>query len=171
MFMGQLPLLGLADRTLQRIRQLVEERGFSHEALAPHLAVGPSAVSKLLSGKNAIGLDHIEGFCFALQITPAELMAEPGALIQPISPTESALLREFRTLTETQRLGLLSVLERATEKPHKGRRARLGRVALTSVQQELVDLFVLSNEQARDGVLKILRGAARSAQREKQTTG
>ena len=161
--------LSLPERTLARIRALVEERGFSQDTLAPHLGVGASAVSKLLSGKNAIGLEHLEGFCIAFQITPAELLVEPGSLIQPITPTEAALLREFRTLTETQRLGLLSVIERAAERPQKAKRARLGRAALSQREQELVDLFVRSNEQARDGVLKILRGAAR-AHTTKETT-
>lgn len=151
----------LPERVLARIQQLVSEHGFSHEALAPHLGMGASGVSKLLSGKNAIGLDHIEGFCAALQITPAELVLDPGSLIQPLTPSESALLRYFRNLTEVQRMGLLAILDYSAQQPRTTRRARLGRAALTEEQQLVIDLYARSPEQARSGILETLRGTAK----------
>lgn len=165
--------LSLAERALARVRMLVEQEGFSHEALSPHLGVGPSAVSKLLSGKNALGLDHLEGFCTALQMSASELLLEPGSLIQPITPLEGQLLTIFREMTEVQRISLLSVLDRRLHEPSKRRRARLGRAELTADQQLVVDLYARSNEQARSGVLKILRGTARvgDVERTPKTTG
>lgn len=157
----------LPERVLARLQHLVTTHGFSHEALAPHVGVGPSAVSKLLSGKNAIGLDHLEGFCVALQMTPAEIVLEPGSLIQPITPIEASLLRYFRNLTEVQRMGLLAILDRSAQQPMKRRRARMGRAELTEEQQLLVDLYARSNEQARSGILKTLRGTARVADAER----
>lgn len=152
--------LSLAERALARVQQLVSERGFSHEALAPHLEIGPSAVSKILSGKNALGLDHIEGFCVALQISPSELLLEPGSLIQPLTPLESQLLHHFRQMTELQRHSLLSILDSSPRQPGTRRRARLGRAELTEEQQLVVDLYARSPEQARGGILKTLRGTA-----------
>lgn len=154
--------VSLPDRALARVRQLVDEHGFSHEALAPHLGVGSSAVSKLLNGVNALGLEHIEGFCVAFQMTPSELFLEPGSLIQPLTPTEAQLLYHFRRMTDVQRMGLMAILDYRTTAPARTRRrARLGRLELTDEQQLLVDLYADSEPQAKKGVMNILRGTAR----------
>ena len=101
----------LAERVRGRLNALIDQRGMSHEAIAPHLGVSSSAVSKLLSGKNAIGLDHIDGFCVALQVSAGELIAESGALIQAVSPIEAAILDIVRKMNELSRHSLLTVLE------------------------------------------------------------
>lgn len=159
--------LSLAERALARIQQLVSERGFSHETLAPFLGVGPSAVSKILSGKNALSLDHIDGFSVALQISAAEIVLEPGSLIQPLTPMEAALLQSFRSMTELQRHSLLSVLDRSAAQAVNRRRARWGRSELTEEQQLVVDLYARSPEQARSGILKTLRGTAKLGDEER----
>lgn len=155
----------LQERVLTRIQQLVAERDFSHEALAPHLGISASAVSKLLNGKNAIGLSHLEGFCRAFQMTPSEIVAEYGSLIQSVTPVEAAVLHLVRQMTELERRSLLTLLERPiyTAAPH-AKKSRLGRAMLTVKEQELVDLFArVKRDGVREGVLKTLRGAAQDA--------
>lgn len=160
----------LPERVRARLQRLVTERNFSHEALAPHVGVGASGVSKLLSGANAIGLGHLEGFCIALQITPSELLVEPDSIIQTVNPLELQLLRHFRQMTELQRASLLSVLDRSPQVPTSRRRPRLGRAELSEEQQLLVDLYARSNEQARTGILKTLRGTARQGDEDRGLT-
>lgn len=166
--------LPLPERVLARIQRIVAEQGFTHEALAPHLGISASAVSKLLAGKNAIGLDHLDGFCTAFQMTPAEIVLEPDSLIQPLTPMEASMLKYFRAMTDVQRHGMLAILDRSAQEPRSTRRARLGRAELTEEQQLLVDLYARSPEQAQSGILKTLRGTARLGDEERgrrRTTG
>lgn len=154
--------LPLQERVRQRIRQLVLDGGVGHGLLASRLGLTRSAVTRLLNDEGAgIALQHIERVCEFFQLTASELMVEPGSLIQPVTPAEASLLRSFRHLTEVQRMGLLAILDRTTQQPTTRRRARLGRAELTEEQQLLVDLYARSNEQARSGILKTLRGTAR----------
>lgn len=113
----------LAERVRGRLNDLVEQRGMSHETIAPHLGISASAVSKILSGKNAISLGHIDGFCVALQVTAGEIIAEPHALIQALTPIEAAIVDIVRKMNELHRHSLLSVLDwqRGSSEPRKGR--------------------------------------------------
>jgi len=131
------------------------------EKLAPYLGMhDPSSVRKLLNGDNRISLAHIEGFCSAFQITPAELLSEPGSLIQPVTPIEAAFLTHLRQMSELERRSLLTILERPIYSA-VSKKARMGRAMLTSKEQELVDLFArVKRDGVREGVLRTLRGAA-----------
>lgn len=113
----------LRERIRARLLALMLDRGFQQKTLATATGLSTSHASKLLSGKTQITLDHLEQFCFALQVTPSELTAEPGALILPVSPLESALLDRFRRMSEHERLALMTVLDwRLKETPKKKRR-------------------------------------------------
>lgn len=159
--------LTLTERVRARLRDWTE--GFTHQQIADHLHVHRSSVSKLLTHEGTdINLGHLEALSFVLQRTPSEMVAEADSLWQEVKPLEAQLLAIFRDMTELERRSLLDVLDRPRAK--QTRRARPGHAELNAVQQELVDLFVLSNAQARDGVLKILRGSARAEQRQRETT-
>lgn len=162
----------LQERVRRRFKALVDAKGVPHKTIGAYLGLTRSAVTRLLNDDDSsIALQHIERLCEFFQITPSEVMVEPGALIQPIAPDEAQLLTHFRQLTYTQRQGLLAVLEGRLAQPTKPRRARFGSVALTEEQQMLVDLYVQSEPQAREGVLKILKGTARHAARPAPTDG
>jgi hypothetical protein len=165
----------LEDVVRGRLRELYERAGragekWTAEKLVPFLGMSdPSSVRKILNGDNKISLAHVEGFCRAFQITPAELMIEPGAVIQPISPLEATILAHLRQMTELERRSLLTLLDRhVTITP---RRAGLGRTMLTTREQELVDLFARADDGAREGILKVLRGSAAALQAQQKTTG
>lgn len=154
--------LSLQERVRQRFKTLVESKHVSHEVLGKYLGLSRSGVTRLLGDEDTgFALQHIERLCEFFQITPAEIMADPGAVIVPIKPLEAQLLAHFRQMTELQRHSLLSVLDRSASVPEQRRRARLGRAELTEEQQLLVDLYARSPEQARGGILKTLRGTAR----------
>jgi transcriptional regulator with XRE-family HTH domain len=150
----------LAERVLGRIQRLVSERGFSHEKLAPHLGISASAVSKLLSGKNAISLTHIDGLCVALQISAAELMTDPGALIQPLSPMEAAILDVVRKMDRLRQHSLLDVLEwqRASTIPTTRGFTRI-KDHLNAEEAMVLSLYrALGDADAQSGVVMQMRG-------------
>jgi transcriptional regulator with XRE-family HTH domain len=165
----------LEDRVRSRIVALYERGSktgekWTAEKLAKFIGADtPSAVRKILTGLNHISLRHIEGFSTAFQVTPAELMIEPGAVIQPISPLESTILAHVRQMTELERRSLLTLLDRHLTITSP-RQARLGRAMLSAREQELVDLFARSDDGAREGVLKVLRGSAAARQAHQKTS-
>lgn len=150
----------LQERVRSRLRQLVTAGNVSHDLLAEHVGVSRSHITRLLNENGAILLTHIEKMCVFFQVSPSELMVEPGSQIQPLTPMEAGLLQYFRHMTEVQRMGLMAVLDRSAQQATSRRRARLGRAELTEEQQLLVDLYARSPEQARRGILKTLRGTA-----------
>ena len=153
--------LPLQERIRTRLRQLVESKNVSLRVVGEHLKLSPSGVGRILNDEGyTIMWHHVERFCEFFQMTPAELMVEPGALMQPISHFESALLRIIRDMTELERRSLLTILERPVYAAQP-KKARLGRAMLTAKEQELVDLFArVKRDGVREGVLKTLRGAA-----------
>ncbi len=155
----------LQERVRERLAGLVEKRGVNHDVIAKRVGVSRSYLSRLLGPHGgAIMFSHIEGFCEFFQITPAELLAEPGSIIQPITPIEAAFLAHLRQMTELERRSLLTILERPIYAA-VGKKARMGRAMLSPKEQELVDLFArVKVDQVREGVLKMLRGAVVPAQ-------
>lgn len=154
--------LPLQERVRQRFRALVTDGGVPHDTIGKHLGLTRSAVTRLLNDEGAgFSLQHIERLCVFFQLTAAEIVSEPGARIVALNPLEGQLLDVFRRMTELQRHSLLAVLDHGPQVPSTRRRARTGRSELTEEQQLLVDLFARSNEQARSGILKTLRGTAK----------
>jgi transcriptional regulator with XRE-family HTH domain len=152
----------LQDRVRQRLRRLVEDGDVSHETLGKYVGLSRSAITRMVNADAAISLYYVEKFCEFFQITPAEFMVEPGSLIQPVAPLEAQLLMHFRAMTDLQRHSLLSVLDRREGQPQKRRASRLGHAELTEEQQLVIDLYARSEPQAREGVLKVLRGTAKA---------
>ena len=161
----------LQERVRHRLNVLMHDRQVPHETLAKYLGLSRSQVTRLLNDEGSgIALPHIEKVCEFFQLTPCELINEPSSLIQEVKPLEAQLLTHFRAMSELQRISLLSVLDRPLP-PKTTRRARLGRPELTDEQQLLIDLYARSNEQARSGILKILRGSAKVGDAERDHPG
>lgn len=157
--------VALAERVRGRLNDLIGQRGMSHEALAPHLGVSASAVSKLLSGKNAIGLDHIDGFCVALQVTPSEIMAEPFSLIQAISPIEASILDIVRKMNELSRHSLLTVLEWPMRSSATVKRAGRTPDHLSPEDAMVLSLYRgMEDADAQSGVVMQMRGYVQAKQ-------
>lgn len=153
----------------RRIRALYERVGrdgakWTAEKLAPFLGMtDPSGVRKILNGDNKISLAHIQGFCEAFAVTPAELITPEGSTFVHLKDSEPTLLKLFREMDDHERLSLLTVLKRPIYAPN-AKKVRPGRAMLTVKEQELVDLFArVKRDGVREGVLKTLRGAAQDA--------
>lgn len=151
----------LQERVRSRLRRLVQQKDVSHEVLAKFLGVSRSHVTRLLNEDGAIMLPLLEKFCTFFQLSAAEIVMDEGALIQPISAIEAAVLAHIRQMTELERRSLLTILERPIYAA-PSRQARMGRAMLSAMEQELVDLFARVQADAiREGVLRTLRGAVK----------
>jgi len=156
---------------LRRIRALYEKVGrggdkWTAEKLMPFLGMkDASGVRKLLNGDNRISLAHLQGFCEAFGTLPTDLVAPEGGAAVYLKESEPVLLKLFREMDAHERHSLLVVLQRhqayVPMQRTSRRRARAGE--LTDEQQLLVDLYAQSEPQAREGVLKVLRGTAKRA--------
>lgn len=165
---GQMTKQPLQERVRARLRDWSAE--LTHQKIGDYFHVDRSSVSKLLAENGtAITLDHLEGFAFLLQKSPAEMLVEPGSLLQPLSPIESEMLAVFRKMEPHEQISLLTILQwRAPLVPHgRQKRPRAGRAELTAEQQQVADLYARSNVKAQRGALLILREAAKHGDKER----
>jgi hypothetical protein len=146
----------------EMVRGRIRARVENASVLARFLKESPSTVTKRLKeGGPALCLDFLDSLRpFFGGWTPAEMVAEPGSQIVPVTPIEAAFLTHIRSMTELERRSLLTILERPIyAAPDK--KARLGRAMLSPKEQELVDLFArVKKDGVREGVIRTLRGAA-----------
>jgi hypothetical protein len=150
----------------EMVRARLRARTPNYTTLANFIKSDPSTMQKRLKANGtAICLDWLDSVTSFYQMSVAEMCALPGATWQEIKPLEAQLLAIFRDMTELQKRSLLDVLDRgATQVPaERRRRPRLGFKRLTEEQQLVVDLYARSDAQAREGVLKVLRGTAKKA--------
>jgi len=148
----------------EMVRARIRARVENASTFAEFLKEDPSTVTKRLKeGGAAICLKFLDQTReYFGGWTPAEMVAEPGSSIIPVTPLEAALLALVRQMTELERRSLLTLLERPVFTPSPtARKSRLGRAMLTVKEQELVDLYArVKRDGVREGVLKTLRGAA-----------
>jgi transcriptional regulator with XRE-family HTH domain len=162
--------VSLQERVRHRLKQLTDDGRVPQERLGKFVGLSRSYMGRILNADAAISLELIEKCCEFFQITAAELVVEPGSLIQPITPIEASVLDRFRKMTELERHSWMIIMDGRNAGPVQNRRARIGHKELTEEQQLVVDLYARSNEQARSGILKVLRGAASAAKRVQGTT-
>lgn len=149
----------------EMVRARLREQTRNISSLARFLGHQDNSVlyKRLRRGGPALTLEFLDEARAFFQMSVAEMCVLPGALWQEIKPDEVQLLTHFRQLTYTQQQGLLAVLEGRLAQPAKARRAKWGRAELTDEQQQLVDLYIQNEPQAREGILKVLRGGAKRA--------
>lgn len=148
------------NRFQELVRARLRERTPNFSVLATFLKTDPSTIQKKFKeGGTALCLDWLDSVTSFYQMSVSEMCALSGSLWQEVKPMEAQLLAIFRDMTELERRSLLDVLDRRPAPPK--RRQKLGHAELTEEQQLLVDLYVQSEPQAREGVLKILRGTAK----------
>lgn len=153
----------------EMVRARLRDRTPNLTTLAKFLDVDPSTIQKrFVEGGTALCLDFLDEASRFYQMSVSEMTALPESLFQEVKPLELQLLTLFREMTEHQRIGLLSVLDRSRQQPRVTRRARTGRAELTQEQQLVVDLYTRSNEDARGGILKTLRGTAKAGDAERE---
>lgn len=156
--------LPLQERVRQRVKQLVKTKEVSHAVLGKYLGVTRSHVTRMLNEDGAISLTHIEKICEFFQVTPAELVTDVGALIQPLSPLEAAILDVIRKMDRHRQHSLLDVLEwqRASTVPVKGPWGRADR--LTTEDAMVLSLYraLRDDPDAQAGIVMQMRGFVRA---------
>lgn len=102
----------LQERVRTRFKHLVESKSVPHERIAKYLGLSRSGVTRLLNDEGSgFSLVYVEKLCEFFQVSPAEVMTEPGALIQPLVPLEAAILDVVRKMDRLRQHSLLDVLE------------------------------------------------------------
>lgn len=143
------------------VRSRLRERTPNYTVLAQFLKTDPSTIQKKFKEDGtALCLDWLDEVATFYQMSVSEMCAQPNSSWQEIKPLEAQLLAIFREMTELEKRALLDVLDRQPRQ-RVTRRPRQGHAPLSEEQQLLVDLYARSEPQAREGVLKILRGTAR----------
>lgn len=156
----------LQERVRHRFKALVEERGVAHETLGDYLGLSRSAVTRLLNDEGAgIALPHIERLCEFFQITPAEVFAEPNALIQAVAPIEAAILDLVRKMNDLSRHSLLTVLEWPTRSAAMVKRAGRTPDHLSPEDAMVLSLYRgMEDSDAQAGVVMQMRGFVQAKQ-------
>lgn len=86
----------------QRIKQLMDIKGWSEYKLSKEANLPQSTISHLFKRNNAPTYPTIEAICRAFGITIAQFFAEEGEAVV-LTPDQRELLSQWGTLTEEQR--------------------------------------------------------------------
>jgi hypothetical protein len=104
----------------EMVRTRLREATPNFSLLARFLKADPSTIQKRLkTGGSALCLDWLDEVSGFYQMRVAEMVTEPGAALQSVSPLEASLLDRFRKMTEMQRMSLMAVLDWRGEIPGK----------------------------------------------------
>lgn len=96
--------------TQKRIRQLMEERGWTDYRLAKEANLSHSTVTNMFNRNNAPTLPTLEAVCRAFGITLAQFFSKGNDPAQ-LTEEQSALFSRWSTLTEEQKKLLLALMD------------------------------------------------------------
>ena len=92
----------------KRIRQLMEERGWTDYRLAKEAKLSHSTVTNMFNRNNAPTLPTLEAVCRAFGITLAQFFTEDGE--SQITEDQQKLFSTWSTLTDEQKRLLLDLM-------------------------------------------------------------
>ena len=93
----------------ERIKQLMEERGWTDYRLAKEANLSHSTITNVFKRNNAPTLPTLEVICRAFGITLAQFFAEGGEAVE-ITDEQRELFAKWSTLTEKQKALLLEFI-------------------------------------------------------------
>ncbi|MCM1006325.1 MAG: helix-turn-helix transcriptional regulator [Ruminococcus flavefaciens] len=93
----------------KRIKQLMEERGWTDYRLAKESNLSHSTVTNMFNRNNAPTLPTLEAVCKAFQITLAQFFSE-GDEPNALTPEQQELFSKWSTLTDKQKQLLLDLM-------------------------------------------------------------
>jgi transcriptional regulator with XRE-family HTH domain len=94
----------------ERIKQLMDAKGWSEYKLAKEADLPQSTISHLFKRNNAPTYPTIEAICRAFGITMAQFFADEGEPVV-LTPDQRELLLQWGTLTEEQRKIVISTMK------------------------------------------------------------
>ncbi|MBS5065157.1 MAG: helix-turn-helix transcriptional regulator [Hungatella hathewayi] len=92
-----------------RIRQLMEERGWSEYRLSKQSHLSQSTVSNIFRKSNAPALPTLKSICNGFGITLAQFFSEDSESIE-LTEQQKELFKKWSTLNETQKKILLDLM-------------------------------------------------------------
>lgn len=93
----------------KRIKQLMEERGWTDYRLAKESNLSHSTVTNMFNRNNAPTLPTLEAVCKAFGITLAQFFSE-GAEPHALTPEQQELFSRWSSLTDEQKRLLLDLM-------------------------------------------------------------
>lgn len=96
--------------TLERIRQLLEERGWTVYKLSKLSGVSQSTLSNMFNRNNDPSIGTLEDICNAFGITLSQFFADEGELVA-LNKAQVEMLEKWSTLTSEQKNALLKLLK------------------------------------------------------------
>ena len=96
--------------TLERIKQLLDEREWSMYKLAKISGISQSTLSNMFSRNNDPSIGTLETICKAFGITLSQFFADEGELVS-LSKEQSEMLEKWSALSPEQKNALLKLLK------------------------------------------------------------
>lgn len=93
----------------ERIRQLIDERGWSEYRLSKESNLAQSTIANIFKRNNSPTLPTLEAVCKAFGITLAQFFSEDTDLIE-LSEEQKELFKRWSMLSEEQRKLLLALM-------------------------------------------------------------
>jgi transcriptional regulator with XRE-family HTH domain len=102
----------LSDRIRERLRAEMAARHLSQRDVAGIAGWSQSRVAKLMTGRVEMGVDDLEGLCFALDLSLTEVVRDPGLeFCADLTPTELRLLEQYRKQSEPMKTAITEILQ------------------------------------------------------------
>lgn len=96
--------------TLERIKQLLEERNWSMYKLSKTSGVSQSTLSNMFARNNDPSISTLEDICHAFGITLSQFFADDGEMVF-LTKEQSDMLEKWSTLSSEQKSALLKFLK------------------------------------------------------------
>lgn len=96
--------------TLDRIKELVEERGWSMYKLSKASGVSQSTLSNMFNRNNDPSISTLEEICHGLGITLSQFFANDDDLVS-LDKEQKEMLEKWATLSSEQKSALLKLLK------------------------------------------------------------
>lgn len=93
----------------KRIRQLMDERGWTEYRLAKEAKLSQSTIANIFRRDNAPTLPTLEAVCKAFGITLAQFFSEGNDSIE-LTEEQSELFKRWNTLSDEQKTLLLALM-------------------------------------------------------------
>ena len=115
------PMGQRSDQARQRIREEMERKKLSQREVADLLQWSQSRVGKLLTGRVQMGVDDLDGLCFAVGLSLTEAIRDRGLeFFAEMTPTELRALQNLRMIPADQRDAFVHLLQaRAGVRPDR----------------------------------------------------
>lgn len=96
--------------TLERIKELLDERRWSMYKLAKMSGVSQSTLSNMFARNNDPSISTLEDICQAFGISLSQFFADEGELVS-LTKEQSDMLEKWSTLSSEQKDALLKLLK------------------------------------------------------------